>query len=125
VDDIFLAQLGELLKNSHRALGRVARQQRHAFAISLQSSSLWVNGHELRLCYSRTYPNRGSSDQKLLLPAAAEGLVELNESLQLIELGLDQRQFIGKVVGLVGKHFEVSGGAGFEAHLGQTRGVLG
>ena len=45
--------------------------------------------------------------------------------MHLVELRLGKRQFVRKVVRLVGEDFQVVGSSSLEAHLGQTSGVLG
>lgn len=46
---------------------------------------------------------------QLLLPAAAEGLIELNECKEFVGLGLGKIKLGREVVGLVGENFEVTG----------------
>jgi hypothetical protein len=62
--------------------------------------------------------NRSVAQGALLLPAAAEGLIELNEGLDFVELRPGQRQAVIKIVCLVGEDFKVVGHSSFEAHLG-------
>ena len=64
-------------------------------------------------------------DLRLLLPAAAEGLIDLYEGEEFVEAGLRQAKFRGEVVCLVGEHFEVACGAALVALTGKLRGVLG
>jgi len=56
----------------------------------------------------------GEDSSALLLPTAAQSLIELHESLHLVVLRLGKAQFIGKVVRLVGEHFQVVGRSGLE-----------
>jgi hypothetical protein len=61
----------------------------------------------------------------LLLPAAAESLIELNEGLDFVELRLGERQAVIKIVCLVGEDFQVVGHSGLEARVGQTSRIFG
>src|SRR6266446_9427249 len=61
----------------------------------------------------------------LLLPASAEGLIELNESEEFVGLGLSKIELGGEVVGFVGKNFKVAGHSTFVANIGKPRGTLG
>ena len=47
----------------------------------------------------------------LLLPASAQSLVELDQREHLIELSLHQAEFGREVIGVVGEHLEIAGGA--------------
>ena len=62
---------------------------------------------------------------RLLLPAAAEGLVDLDESEQFVGLGLGKIEFGGEVVGFVGENLEVAGYPAFIANVGKARGIFG
>src|SRR6267154_3770138 len=55
----------------------------------------------------------------LLLPSAAECLIELNESEEFVGLGLSKVEFGGEVVGLVGEDFMVAGHSTFMTHDGK------
>lgn len=61
----------------------------------------------------------------LLLPAAAEGLVELDQREEFVGLGLGEIEFGGEIVGFVGKNFEVAGHSAFVANIGEARSILG
>src|SRR6266478_7339525 len=61
----------------------------------------------------------------LLLPAAAECLIELNESEEFVGLGLSKIEFGGEVVGFVGENFKVAGHSTFIANVGKACGVFG
>ena len=61
----------------------------------------------------------------LLLPAAAESLIELNECEQFVGLRLRKIKLGGKVVGLVGENLEITGDSAFVANIGKVRGTLG
>src|SRR5215471_13615096 len=62
--------------------------------------------------------------RRLLLPAAAEGLVELHQRNQFVALGLCQSQFGGEVISFVGQHLEITAFTGFVANLGKTGRIL-
>jgi len=61
----------------------------------------------------------------LLLPAAAEGLIELNKGEEFVSLCLRKIEFCGEVVGLVGENLEVAGYTTLIANVGKPRGTLG
>src|SRR5229473_4423268 len=61
----------------------------------------------------------------LLLPAAAECLIELNESEEFVGLGLSKIEFGGEVVGFVGENFKVAGHSTLIANVGKPRSILG
>ena len=60
----------------------------------------------------------------LLLPTAAQRLVELHQSNEFVRLGLRQSQRGGEGICFIGQHFQVVGGPGLEAHLRQPRRIL-
>ena len=62
---------------------------------------------------------------RLLLPAAAEGLVDLDESEEFVGLGLGKIEFGGEVVGFVGENLEVAGYSTFIPNVGKARGIFG
>ena len=66
-----------------------------------------------------------SCDARLLLPAAAEGLINLYQREEFVEPGLRQAEFCGEIVGFIGEDFEVAGGATLVALAGKLRGILG
>ena len=51
----------------------------------------------------------------LLLPTAAQGFVQLNQSEKLVSLSLRQAQLCGEGIGLVGEHLQIVSGACVEA----------
>jgi len=53
----------------------------------------------------------------LLLPAATQSLIYLDQSNELVGLGLREPQLGRKRIRFVGQHFQVIGGAGLETHL--------
>jgi len=59
------------------------------------------------------------------LPAAAEGLVDLDESEEFVGLGLSKIEFGGEVVGFVGENLEVAGYSAFIPNVGKARGIFG
>ena len=61
----------------------------------------------------------------LLLPATAEGLMELNQSQEFVGLGLGKIEFGGEVVGFVSENFKIAGHSTFIANIGEARGILG
>jgi hypothetical protein len=61
----------------------------------------------------------------LLLPAAAEGLVKLNEREKFVGLGLRKIKFGREVIGSVGENLEVAGHSTFVANIGKARCTLG
>ena len=60
-----------------------------------------------------------------MLPAAAEGFVELDESEKFVGLGLREIEFGGEIVGFVGEDFEVAGHPTGITNVGKTRGIFG
>jgi hypothetical protein len=46
--------------------------------------------------------------RRSLLPAAAEGLIELDEREPLAELGLNEAEFGAEIVGFAGEHLEIT-----------------
>ena len=64
-------------------------------------------------------------DVRLLLPAAAEGLIDLHQGEEFVEPCLRQAEFGGEVVGFVGEHFEVACRAALVSHTGKLCGILG
>jgi hypothetical protein len=62
---------------------------------------------------------------RLLLPAAAKGLINLHQGEEFVEPRLRQAEFRGEIVCLVGKHFEVACGAALITPAGKLRGILG
>jgi len=67
---------------------------------------------------------RGANGEGIL-PAAAEGLIELDHGEELVELGLRKIEARGEVIGFVGEDLEVAGGASVIADVGEARGVFG
>src|SRR5216684_7023689 len=65
-----------------------------------------------------------SRSSVLLLPAAAKGLIDLDQGEEFVEAGLCQAEFGGEVVGFVGEHFEVACGTALVALAGKLRGIL-
>ncbi len=61
----------------------------------------------------------------LLLPAAAEGLINRNECQEFVGLGLGKIEFGGEVVGFVSENLEVAGYSTGIANVGEARGILG
>ena len=59
-----------------------------------------------------------------LLPAAAEGGVELDEGEGFVLLRGDESELRVEEVGVVGEDFEVAGGSALIADAGEARGVL-
>ena len=59
------------------------------------------------------------------MPAAAEGLVQLDHREELVELGLREIEARGEVVGFVSEDFKVAGGPAVVANVGEARGVFG
>ena len=59
------------------------------------------------------------------MPAAAEGLIELDHGEEFVELSLREIEARGEVVGFVGEDFEVAGGAAVVTDIGEARGVFG
>src|SRR5271167_2777515 len=51
----------------------------------------------------------------LLLPAAAQRLVDLHQGQQFVEAGLREAEVSGQVICFVGENFQIIGGAGFVA----------
>jgi hypothetical protein len=52
-----------------------------------------------------------STDDSLLLPSSAEGLVELDKRKALVELRVDKVQFCREIVGFVGQYLKIAGAA--------------
>ena len=52
------------------------------------------------------------------MPAAAEGLVELDHGEEFVELGLGEIEAGGEIIGFVGEDFEIAGGAAVVAKAG-------
>ena len=78
-------------------------------------------GFETRAQYLANYFCRS----RLLLPAAAEGLVELNEREEFVGLSLRQIKLGGEVVGFVGENLKVARHTTFVTNIGKMRGALG
>ena len=60
----------------------------------------------------------------LLLPAAAERLIDLHQGEEFVEACLRETQFSGEVVRFVGEDFQIIRGAGLVALAGKLRGVF-
>jgi len=54
----------------------------------------------------------------------AERLIQLNQSQQLVELGLDEAQLGGEGVGFVGQNFEITSNAAAVPQMGKARRIL-
>src|ERR1700687_1013372 len=79
-----------------------------------------------RVLGSIPYANANiSCNVRLLLPAAAESLINLYQGEEFIEPGLRQAEFCGEIVCLVREHFEVACGAALVALAGKLRRILG
>src|SRR5260370_26358659 len=61
----------------------------------------------------------------LLLPSAAECLIELNESEEFVCLGLSKIEFGGGGVGFVGENFKGAGPATLITNVGKAFAVFG
>jgi len=59
-----------------------------------------------------------------LLPAAAQGLIELDQTYKLIRLSLSKSQLGGEVIGFVRQHLQVTSSSASIAHLRKLRRVL-
>ena len=59
------------------------------------------------------------------MPSAAETFVELHQREQLVQLSLHQAEFSGEVIGVVGEHLEVAGGAACISQMREPGCVLG
>src|SRR5580704_18073284 len=68
---------------------------------------------------------RSRRGNRLLLPAAAEGLVDLDESEEFVGLGLGKIEFGAEIVGFVGENLEVAGYSAFITNVGKARGIFG
>jgi hypothetical protein len=115
------------LGSSHDVAGRAEKSG----AAELRYKRTPEGGKRIAGCVSEE-GNRGmtgewSRDQGpvLLLPATTQGLVELNQSDQFVRLRLRQSQLGGEGIRLVGQHFQVIGGSGLEAHVRESRRILG
>src|ERR1700691_360899 len=60
----------------------------------------------------------------LLLPTAAQRLIELDQSNEFVRLGLRQPELSGKGIRLIGQHLQVIGGSGLETHLREPCRIL-
>src|SRR6266566_4471589 len=99
--------------------------------MGLPSLSQWRSDAEKECGGDQNRPDRGllcgtmtSRLVKSLLPAASQRFIQLNQSQQLVELGLDKAQFGGEGVGFVGQHFEITGDAARVSHVGKARCIL-
>ena len=52
------------------------------------------------------------------MPAAAEGLIELDHGEEFVELGFRKIEARGEVVGFVSEDFEIAGSAAVVANVG-------
>lgn len=78
-------------------------------------SSLGERGTFRTIVIQVRLPARIDCDWGFLLPASAESLIELNQSVEFISLGLRQSKFRRKGVRFVGQDFEIVRSTGFEA----------
>ena len=104
IDPLRSPALSDIQKNHSSGL-RVNREMTKTGAASLCTSATPAVNYFPEERW-RTY---------LMLPAATEGLIELDERLQFIKLGLSERQLIGKVIRFVRQDFQVVRRPGVES----------
>ena len=110
------------------SVARSAREAKILIRIRLASAGI----HDRQKTAGKTgAPPRGATVMErvtewsaLLLPTAAQRVVELDKRKALVQTGAGQVQLGREIIGLVGQHFQIARRAAAIAHFGKIRRAL-